>query len=73
MQELKDRIVKDGEIYPGDILKVSSFLNHQLDTELLDHIGKKIADKKKLDDALEAEIKAAIAEFKETVTYKVSG
>ena len=44
MQELKDRIVKDGEIYPGDVLKVSSFLNHQLDTELLDHIGREIAD-----------------------------
>lgn len=43
MQELKDRIVKDGEIYPGDVLKVSSFLNHQLDTELLDHIGREIA------------------------------
>ncbi|MBR0059910.1 MAG: F0F1 ATP synthase subunit alpha, partial [Selenomonadaceae bacterium] len=36
-------------------------------------IGKKIVDKKKLDDALEAEIKAAINEFKETVTYKVAG
>lgn len=44
MQELKDRIIKDGEIYPGDVLKVSSFLNHQLDTELLDHIGREIAD-----------------------------
>ena len=36
-------------------------------------IGKKIAEKKKLDDALEAEIKAAITEFKETVTYKTAG
>ena len=44
MQELKERIVRDGEIYPGDVLKVSSFLNHQLDTELLDHIGKEIAE-----------------------------
>ncbi len=35
-------------------------------------IGKKIAEKKKLDDALEAEMKAAISEFKETVTYKVA-
>ena len=35
-------------------------------------IGKKIVEKKKLDDALEAEIKAAIAEFKETVTYKTA-
>ena len=44
MQELKERIIKDGEIYPGDILKVSSFLNHQLDSELIDKIGKEIAD-----------------------------
>ena len=36
-------------------------------------IGKKIAEQKKLDDALEAKIKAAIAEFKETVTYKAEG
>ncbi|MBR1806780.1 MAG: F0F1 ATP synthase subunit alpha, partial [Selenomonadaceae bacterium] len=36
-------------------------------------IGKKIVEKKKLDDALEAEIKSAINEFKETVTYKVAG
>ena len=36
-------------------------------------IGKKIVEKKKLDDALEAEIKAAITEFKETVTYKTEG
>lgn len=36
-------------------------------------IGKKIVEQKKLDDALEAEIKSAINEFKETVTYKVAG
>ncbi len=36
-------------------------------------IGKKIAEQKKLDDALEAEIKAAIEEFKNTVTYKTEG
>ena len=36
-------------------------------------IGKKIAEQKKLDDALEAEIKAAIEEFKSTVTYKTEG
>jgi F-type H+-transporting ATPase subunit alpha len=35
-------------------------------------IGKKIAEQKKLDDALESQIKAAITEFKETVTYKIS-
>jgi F-type H+-transporting ATPase subunit alpha len=35
-------------------------------------IGNKIAEQKKLDDALEASLKAAIEEFKETVTYKMA-
>ena len=35
-------------------------------------IGKKIVEKKKLDDSLEAEISAAIKEFKETVSYKTA-
>ena len=35
-------------------------------------IGKKIVEKKKLDDGLEAEISAAINEFKETVSYKTA-
>ena len=34
-------------------------------------IGKKIAEQKKLDDALEAEIKKCIEEFKETISYRV--
>lgn len=40
MQLLIDRIKKDGKVFPGDILKVDSFLNHQMDVELLDEIGK---------------------------------
>ncbi len=39
MQFLEDRIRKDGQIRPGNILKVDSFLNHQLDVDLLDQIG----------------------------------
>jgi xanthine phosphoribosyltransferase len=39
MQELEERIRMDGRIYPGNILKVDSFLNHQVDITLLDHIG----------------------------------
>ena len=34
-------------------------------------VGKKIAEQKKLDDALEAEIKKCIEEFKETISYRV--
>ncbi len=40
MQLLKDRIVKDGKIRPGNVLKVDSFLNHQMDIELFGEIGK---------------------------------
>jgi len=39
MKELEQRILKDGDILGGDILKVDSFLNHQLDISLLEHIG----------------------------------
>lgn len=40
MQLLKDRINKDGKIREGNVLKVDSFLNHQIDIELLNEIGK---------------------------------
>ena len=39
MQILKDRIRKDGRIKAGNVLKVDSFLNHQLDIELFDAMG----------------------------------
>ena len=39
MKELQERILKEGRILPGSILKVDSFLNHQIDMELMDHIG----------------------------------
>ena len=39
MQELKDRIVKEGKVLPGNIIKVDGFLNHRIDTELMDHIA----------------------------------
>ena len=40
MQLLKERIRKDGKIMAGNVLKVDSFLNHQMDTELFQEIGK---------------------------------
>ena len=40
MKVLKDRIIKDGRIKDGGILKVDSFLNHQIDVSLLNEIGK---------------------------------
>lgn len=40
MKLLEDRILKDGKVYPGNILKVDSFLNHQIDVSLLNELGK---------------------------------
>lgn len=40
MKLLEDRILRDGRIYPGNILKVDSFLNHQIDVSLLNEAGR---------------------------------
>ena len=42
MKLLEDRIIKDGQVFPGNILKVDSFLNHQIDVGLLCEMGKEI-------------------------------
>ena len=39
MNFLEERILKDGVVKEGNILKVDSFLNHQMDVRLLDEIG----------------------------------
>ena len=39
MDALKERILRDGKVRPGNILKVDSFLNHQIDVEFLNEIG----------------------------------
>ena len=40
MNLLKERILKDGTVKPGNVLKVDMFLNHQIDVKLLDEIGR---------------------------------
>ena len=40
MELLEQRIRKDGKIYAGDVLKVDSFLNHQMDVDFLSALGK---------------------------------
>ncbi len=39
MEALKEKIISEGKILPGDILKVDNFLNHQIDVAFLDDIG----------------------------------
>ncbi len=40
MELLKNRIRKNGVVKQGNVLKVDSFLNHQIDIELMNEIGK---------------------------------
>ncbi len=40
MNFLEERIVKDGVVKPGNVLKVDSFLNHQMDISLMEEIGR---------------------------------
>lgn len=47
MNFLEERIARDGQVRAGNILKVDSFLNHQLDVDLLDKIGQAFYNKYK--------------------------
>jgi len=50
MNFLEERIQKDGKVKPNNVLKVDSFLNHQMDISLMEEIGRefhrRFADKK---------------------------
>ena len=39
MNFLEERIVKDGIVKEGNVLKVDSFLNHQMDIRLFEQMG----------------------------------
>ncbi len=43
MKALEEKIIKEGQVLPGDILKVGSFLNQQLDCDFLMEMGREIA------------------------------
>ena len=40
MNFLEQRILKDGVVKPGNVLKVDSFLNHQMDVTIMDELGR---------------------------------
>lgn len=43
MKALEEKILREGVVLPGDVLKVNSFLNHNLDVEFLAEMGREIA------------------------------
>lgn len=50
MQELRERIVKEGRVLPGNIIKVDGFLNHRIDTGLMDRIAEEFGRHFNMDD-----------------------
>lgn len=40
MKLLEEKILKDGKVFEGNILKVDSFINHQIDVKFMNEIGK---------------------------------
>ena len=58
MEQLKQRIRREGKVLPGNIIKVDGFLNHRVDTALLGDIAEefaKVFDTKKITVVLTAE------------------
>ena len=49
MEALEQKILTEGQVLPGNILKVGSFLNQQIDTPFLLELGKEIANRFKAD------------------------
>lgn len=47
MRILEEKILEEGKVYPGNVLKVDSFLNHQIDVGLLEVIGEAFYEKYK--------------------------
>lgn len=40
MKALEEKILREGKVFPGGVLKVGSFLNHQIDIPFMKEIGK---------------------------------
>ena len=58
MEQLKERIRREGKVLPGNIIKVDGFLNHRVDTNLLNDIADEFAryfDVSKITTVLTAE------------------
>ena len=58
MQELKQRIIKEGKVLPGNIVKIDGFLNHRVDCLFMKRIAQEFAkkfDTKNIDIVLTAE------------------
>ncbi|MTD31403.1 xanthine phosphoribosyltransferase [Planomicrobium sp. YIM 101495] len=45
MKQLQEKILQEGKVLSADVLKVDSFLNHQIDPQLMQAIGEEFAER----------------------------
>lgn len=43
MKQLEEKILAEGKVFPGNVLKVSGFLNHRIDVGFTNEMGKEVA------------------------------
>ena len=60
MEALEQKILSEGQVLPGNILKVGSFLNQQIDTPFMLELGKEIANRFKADGVIALSFAAAV-------------
>ena len=73
MKLLEERIVKDGKILPGNVLKVDSFLNHQIDVNLIDDCAEEWYRLFKDEKINKINIDACLMEFRQTIARRNDG
>ena len=74
MNCLEKRILKDGVVKPGNVLKVDSFLNHQMDIALMNEIGEEFARRfgdLKINKILTIEASGIAIAYAAALQYKV--
>ena len=74
MNCLEKRILKDGVVKPGNVLKVDSFLNHQMDIGLMNEIGEAFYDRfpgMKINKILTIEASGIAIAYAAALQYKV--
>ncbi len=74
MNFFEERILKDGIVKPGNVLKVDNFLNHQIDVDLLDRMGQEFYERfkdKKITKILTIEASGIAIAFAAARYFKV--
>ena len=74
MKKLEERILNEGQVLPGQILRVDNFLNHQIDTTFVQELAKEIYEHfkdKKIDKIFTVEASGIALAYSVALEFKV--